>query len=148
MTMDHSAPTLLTFWLGYDIRPLALVRSSDAEVCGSESKAACTPSPTSAEEGGFGETWLAQASRKLTKKQREYSSATSRPARPTSPARLRGRIAWRPGRLNGGLLARRHEVQREHQTVPRRALGGRHHDMLRSEGLWPSGAFNIPSSAR
>jgi len=137
MTMDHSAPTLLYGYGGYDISlspwfdPATLVWLEQGGVY----------AIANIRGGGeFGETWHENG--KLTKKQNVFDdfaacAAHLSTAGYTRPDRLAIQGGSNGGLLMGAMVTQHPELFRAAHS----AVGI--YDMLRSE-LWPNGAFNIP----
>jgi prolyl oligopeptidase len=137
MTMDHSAPTLLYGYGGYDISlspwfdPATLVWLEQGGVY----------AIANIRGGGeFGEAWHENG--KLTKKQNVFDDFAACAAHLSSAGYTRpDRLAIQGG-SNGGLLMGAMITQHpELFRAAHSAVGI--YDMLRSE-LWPNGAFNIP----
>jgi prolyl oligopeptidase len=137
MTMDHSAPTLLTGYGGYDI---SLSPWFDPTTLAWLEQGGVYAIANIRGGGEFGEAWHENG--KLAKKQNvfdDFAACASylSTAGYTRPDRLALQGGSNGGLLMGAMITQHPELFRAvHSSVGI-------YDMLRSE-LWPNGAFNIP----
>ena len=137
MTLDHSAPTLLYGYGGYDI---SLSPWFDPAILAWLEQGGVYAVANIRGGGEFGEAW--HDAGKLTKKQNVFDdfaacAAYLSTAGYTRPDRLALQGGSNGGLLMGAMVTQHPELFR----VASSAVGL--YDMLRSE-LWPNGVFNIP----
>jgi prolyl oligopeptidase len=137
MTLDHSAPTLLYGYGGYDV---SLSPGFNPSTLAWLEQGGVYAVANIRGGGEFGEAWHENG--KLTKKQNVFDdfaacAAHLSTAGYTRPDRLALQGGSNGGLLMGAMITQHPELFRAANS----AVGI--YDMLRSE-LWPNGAFNIP----